>query len=239
MTAAGAKSRAISLSGFQCRTLALQDGDTRKDRKLAKTLPVAGRHRLEMGGEWGLLELSGFGRQYVQVYSFLYALESATDNEELNEATARAFRAFPWAGGWSAVDFYDKLRAGVRKDQRPRIVSIEYSSPGYIELGVVVAVALGIRRIVDNVCGSFERIHRTYHEIYKGAQKRKLLKIDVKRKELALDRESLAFAEEATQTLIRIMDIEPESETLLRLTTNDVARMKILLDSLNERDLHS
>ena len=98
------------------------------------------RYRLDMDHEWELLELSSFGRQYVQVYSLLYALHFGADSEDPYERTARAFRMYPWAGGWSAVDFYAALRTAVPRDHRPHVVAIQYSSPGYIEL----IVALGV-----------------------------------------------------------------------------------------------
>ena len=71
-----------------------------------------GRHRLNMDGKWDLLELSSFGRQYVQVYSILYALHFGADKDDPDDRTHHAFRAFPWRGGWSAVGFYESLRSG-------------------------------------------------------------------------------------------------------------------------------
>ena len=106
---------------------------------------------------------------------------SAPDRNNLDDRTLHAFRAFPWTGGWSAVDFYDSLRATAPKDHRPHIVAIEYASPGYIELAVVVTVALNIRRIVDHVCSSIERANATYSKLYKAAMDRKLLKVDARR----------------------------------------------------------
>ena len=195
---------------------------------MAQEPMLLGSHRLEMDGDWGLLELSGFGRQYVQLYSFLYVLESTGAEPEPDEATLHPFRAFPWAGGWSAVDFFDSLRVAVPPTHRPRIASIRYSSPGYIELTLAVAVALNLRKIVDHVCSSVERIHDTYNALYRGAQERKLLKLDVRRRQLVLDREQLQFAEEATNALLRMMNLGPLS-AFFRLTANPVARMKILL----------
>ena len=60
---------------------------------MAKREPTVGRHQLDMDGEWGLLELSGFGRQYVQVYSMMYALHFGAEEEEPEERTgARVWR---------------------------------------------------------------------------------------------------------------------------------------------------
>ena len=120
--------------------------------------PKRGEHRLQIDGDWELLELSGFGRHYVQVYSFLYAFEYGIKQEYPNDRTLHAFEALPWAGGWSAVNFYETLRVAVPSNLRPRVIAIRYASPGFIELAVAIAVALSIRKIVDQVCSSIETL---------------------------------------------------------------------------------
>ena len=180
-----------------------------------------------MDGEWGLLELSGFGRQYVQVYSMMYALRFGAAEEDPDERTVHAFGAFPWIGGWSTVDFYDSLRIAVPTGHRPRIVAMEYASPGYIELAVIAGVAVNIRRIVDHVCSIIERANDTYSKLYKAAMERKLLKVDARRAQLKLKQDELDFAEDAARRLAATMDLDLMDE-LGRLTENPIVRMKIL-----------
>ena len=48
----------------------LLDGEAYAGRVKMADEPVAGKTRLSLDGEWSLLDLSSFGRQYVQVYSF-------------------------------------------------------------------------------------------------------------------------------------------------------------------------
>ena len=194
---------------------------------MAKREPTVGHHRLEMDAEWGLLELSGFGRQYVQVYSIVYALHFGAEEEDPEERTVHAFGAFPWIGGWSAVDFYDSLRIAVPAGHRPRIVAMQYASPGYIELAVAVGVALNIRRIVDHVCSIIERANDTYSKLYKAAMERKLLRVDARRAQMKLARDELDFAEEATRRLAAMMGLDLMDE-LERLTETPLMRMKIL-----------
>ena len=125
-----------------------------------------GTYRLALDGEWGLLDLSGFGRQYVQSYSFFYALRFE-ESDEIGRV-ANAFAAFPWRGGWSAVDFYESLTATVPRRHRPRIVAIEYASPGYIELGLSLSAAWVVSAIVRHICESINRINSTYNAIQAG-----------------------------------------------------------------------
>src|SRR3989304_2277414 len=73
--------------------------------------PVTGTRRLRPDGDWGLLELSDFGRRYLQAYSLFYSLQFGYSVESPTfrvEGLRRVYRAFPWRGGWSAVDSIDR-----------------------------------------------------------------------------------------------------------------------------------
>lgn len=123
--------------------------------------PKLGTRRLPLDGAWSLLELSGFGRQYVQSYSFFHAIRFGADGE-MEGMVEYAFRGFPWRGGWSTVDFYEVLQSIVPEDERCRVVAIEYASPGYIDLGVVLSAAVAISGIVRHICKSIDRANATY-----------------------------------------------------------------------------
>ena len=95
---------------------------------------VAGSYGLRVDGGWGLLELSEFGRQYVQVYSVIHALAAeAEERGALENRLRRTLRAFPWRGGWSSVNFFKSLIDAVPDEYAPRIAKIEYASPGSID----------------------------------------------------------------------------------------------------------
>ena len=192
--------------------------------------PVASKMRLTLGGKWSLLDLSSFGRQYVQVYSFLYAIEHGA-TEDLDDDPfglnrfLRAFEVFPWAGGWSAVGFYESLRVLVPEEHQPRLVAIKYESPGYIDLGVFLSSALMISALVRHVCTSIRQADDTYHQIYTHARERKLLR---HRADLELNLEELKFTEDAAKRLGAAMDFKGMDD-LRRLTENPLVQMKILL----------
>lgn len=130
----------------------------------------AARHRISLDGEWGLLEFSGFGRQYLQTYAAIYALANLPAEDEIpaDERVEYAFRAFPWKGGWSSVDFFSTLRYSVPKKHQPRVVEIEYASPGHIDLLLVVSIALVISRSVKHVADHIDRFNTVYNNIQKG-----------------------------------------------------------------------
>ena len=69
-------------------------------------IPPPEPYRLHMDGEWDIPLLVRFGREYMQVYSFLYVLESAARGNEFQKARLRlALHAYPWKGGWRLISF--------------------------------------------------------------------------------------------------------------------------------------
>ncbi len=87
--------------------------------------------RIGMDGDWSLEDLYILPRSFEQVYFLMYSLSSDLDADE-TERIAHAYRVFPWRGGYSAVDFYNQLKWTAPGDYRPKIVSIQYASPGAI-----------------------------------------------------------------------------------------------------------
>src|SRR4051794_32245808 len=90
-------------------------------------------YRIPIDGRWGLENLAEFPRTYSQVYSIIYSLES--DRQE-TQADKRAipYTAYPWIGGYSALNFYYGLYYLIPAEDRPRVASLRYSSPGHIDL---------------------------------------------------------------------------------------------------------
>ena len=118
-------------------------------------------YQIPIGGKWTLEDLYVFPRAYEQCY-FLY-LSLHQPNRDLEHSGNYAYEVFPWQGGYSAVDFYNRLKWAVSKRRRPRITRIEYASPGVIELGgLVVAVAVLIEKVVHSICRvpHFSRLSR-------------------------------------------------------------------------------
>lgn len=198
--------------------------------------PGVGIHQLEMDGEWGLADLSGFGRQYNHLYAVLYSLlfyiADLSDVDEpsgwdwRDERAVHVYRAYPWRGGYSAVNFYQSLLAQIPKDERPRIVRIEYASPGLLEVALVEVIArCSIKHIVTVVSDTFLKINATYSQIHRDMHERRLMRISAKREEIALTREQQEFARVSSERLATQMGFE-HLEDLRRVTGNDVATLK-------------
>lgn len=190
-----------------------------------------GTQRLALDGEWTLFEFSQFARTYSQAYTVFYTLDLTVGTDSADEEIEHIRHlnnAFPWRGGYSAVNFYESLRNRVAEEDRPSIKSIRYESPGWIELSLVVSVALNIKSIIKALTTGAKEINATYHEIYKGMQDRKLTDLDIKRKEIELTRDQRQFARESAVDLAERMHFEG-MEQLAELSDNEVAALKILL----------
>jgi hypothetical protein len=183
-------------------------------------------YRIRIDGRWTLVSLADFSKTYNQLYSFLYSLEFADELDR--ERLERAFMAYPWRGGYSAVNFYWNLYFLLPRAGRPVVKSITYSSPGILELALAVGVAMSLRRIVSNVLGAIRDGHSLYHDIYKGMQERKLLRIDVRRQELDLASRHIDFLSRSAHDLDDLMDLRLVDE-IDELTDSKLATLKILL----------
>ncbi|HEV7877096.1 hypothetical protein [Bradyrhizobium sp.] len=70
---------------------------------------IYGNYAILMDGRWTLDDLYKLPRTFEQAYFALDAL-IPSDNDADADRVARAFRAYPWQGGYSAVNFYNQLR---------------------------------------------------------------------------------------------------------------------------------
>lgn len=191
-----------------------------------------GSQRIEVEADWSLRELLTVCTTYEQLYSVLYPLQPELQESLRGEGIARLeylYRAFPWRGGYSAVNFYNSQRYLIPRDNRPSIRRIRIESPGFIELGIAVVTAATVYRVVKALTGSVGEATRLYHDIRVQMQERKLMQINVKREELALAREQLAFAEDAQKLLADGLGLAHEGGIIRALADNPLAALKITL----------
>ncbi len=183
-------------------------------------------YKIMLDGEWTLSDFGELPNTYSQVYAFVYGLERPDDLEGY-EAVLR-FARYPWRGGYSAVNFYKQLQSSIPRRDRPKLLSIQYSSPGWIELSVVVAVALSAKRIIKACVDSASELNKVYQEIYKNFHERKLLRIEAKEAALKLEEKELKFIEDSSRTLSRLLKV-PAVEIITAQSPNRLAELKMLL----------
>jgi len=159
------------------------------------------------------------------LYSFYYEIEDYNDEDDRLVIT---YSAHPWKGGYSSVNFYNNLQYIVKPKHRPKIYSIQYASPGWIELTVLVGIALNIKKIVLCFTESANELNKLYNNIYKGMHDRKMMKIEAKRQSIQLSKDQIDFAIDSANKLSELIGFE-NLKQIQMLTKNPSATLKIML----------
>ena len=82
-------------------------------------------YTIHIEGRWSLEDLYVLPHTFEQVYFLVYSLIPGHDESTLDRIQ-HAYEAFPWQGGYSAVNFYNQLKYITPKRQRPQIASIHW-----------------------------------------------------------------------------------------------------------------
>ena len=186
--------------------------------------------KLGLDGRWNLEDLSEATREYVQLYGFAYSLMSDLPSARREEID-HIYGKFPWQGGYSTVNFFNQLFHKIPPQLRPQVKRIQYASPGFIELTLLLAAAVTVSRIVKSVCSAINAAHDTYRNIQKGAVEHELSKINVKNQELDLRKKQIDFCESSSKQMEKILGLSEEEVALLdqRTQGHPVMKLKILL----------
>jgi hypothetical protein len=191
------------------------------------SLAQSGTYRIGLDAAWSLNDLYELPHVLEQVYAFncvFLLAEQTQDPEKL----IHTFSSYPWRGGYSAVNFYRVLRSQVPQRLRPTVRSMQYASPGWIELSLLVPSALLIGQMIDVFISSAGKLNALYTEIHKGLTERKLMRIDLKHKELDLAQHQIDFATRASEQFAKELGFQNLNQ-LNELTGNPVSTLKILL----------
>jgi hypothetical protein len=182
---------------------------------------------IQMDGRWTLEDLYVFPRSYEQVYFLTYSLFHDLSDNQI-ERIQHAYESFPWRGGYSAVNFYNQLKYSVPRQERPKILSIRYESPGWIELAVIAGIAISVASIVKAVAASIQDINATYNQIIRGLRERKLMQIEIEEAELRLRTSEVKFIEECADAMAHALGFT-NIKQLNKRTGHPYRTLKILL----------
>ncbi len=184
-------------------------------------------YKIFIDGRWSLEDLYRFPRAYEQVYFAVEAMLPAGD-EDSEARLQRAFRAYPWQGGYSAVNFYNQLKYATPAFARPNVVSIKYASPGWIELYLQLPLAIQVASAITSVATSIGVCNKVYNAIWTDLQRRKLLGIEYEKKKNELTRDELALVKESFDQLSGLVGIA-NVQALNARTDDPLISLKILL----------
>jgi len=135
----------------------------------------SGIYRVLMDERWALEDLYEFPHAYSQAHSFVYHFDSSQElDPKIVDRVNRTFHEYPWQGGYSYVNLYAVLLNQIPKQHRPTVQSIQYASPGWIDLLINPDVALQVAKSVGILLGTgvtageaFKRIDRARLDIAK------------------------------------------------------------------------
>lgn len=186
--------------------------------------------KLRLGGRWSLEELSDTTKDYIQLYGFAYSLTPGLPVSRRQEIDY-IYGKFPWRGGYSTVNFFNQLFHKIPHHLRPEIQRIQYASPGFIELSMLLSAAVTVAGIVKATCYSINKAHETYRNIQKASLDHKLSKVNLSRQQIELSRQQLEFCREASQQLEQAFGLTKEQIALINQRTDgaEAMKMKILL----------
>lgn len=100
-----------------------------------------------MNERWELDDLYGFPHAYAQAHSFIYCFDTILDARNADRINI-ALTEYPWRGGYSYVNIYTILQHQIPIQHRPKIASIQYASPGWLDILLNPDVALQVAKSV-------------------------------------------------------------------------------------------
>ena len=88
--------------------------------------------RFEMDGEWDLEDLAMLSTSLKLTYAYYYWI--AISPEHVPQDIRAQISTYFWSGEYIGPRFNERLYAAVPHDARLRVISIQYNSPGWIEV---------------------------------------------------------------------------------------------------------
>lgn len=159
-------------------------------------------YRILLDGKWSLEDLTNFSRVYFQNYSFLYCLDTDAVGGAVDRIQS-VLETYELRDGLTYVNIYEIFRSNVSNADRPTIKSIQYNSPGWIDLALNPDVAVQFAKVIGIYLGSIVTVAATYkklHNIYihLNRQRKKF-----RNESLKLDREMLVEAQKLNKELAK------------------------------------
>lgn len=149
-----------------------------KDFELAAR--ASDEEKLIIDGEWEMPQFGEFYQKYSDMYAFLASLSNWSDPQkpkQLKDKIANTFRSKPFEGGSSYVHFYKDLVNGLIREQRPSLESIQYNSPGVVNIHGEGFVFSDISSMVTTYIANRKEIIDAYGKLHKYLSINKYLKM--------------------------------------------------------------
>lgn len=177
---------------------------------------------IRIDSEWSLRDLSDLPNNYSKVYATLYSLQESVP--QADHRVSRAYESYPWRGGYSTVNFFRSLESHLPEAAIPHIRSMQYASPGYIELDLDERVAVAVKNVITAFAASHFELERLFEHTDGELKRRRLIGGDRKSTITGNDDDFLRETAQAFMRLLRIGKLDK----LEALTNNPLATLNIL-----------
>lgn len=198
-----------------------------------------------MDEEWDLNDLYSFPHAYAQAYAFAYCFDTELSSHSVERINI-ALEGYPWQGGFSYVNIYHVLQNQVPWEHRPRINSIQYASPGWMELALhldpAVKIAASVAAIAGSmatVAGAYAGVVKAYEAIQGSLYRLNRLRREAKNQDLkashAHAQELIRFGNELANSLgfgsyDKLLERTQNPETAAKLISAQYRKYEILAD---------
>lgn len=138
------------------------------------------KETLVIDGEWEMPEFGQFYQKYADVYAFLASTKNWADPTRPADVKAQiqnAFRTKPFQGGSSYVHFYHGLNDNLPRDERTSLDSIQYASPGTVNITGDGSLFDEVERLVRAFLDKTFEVREAYSSLYSYMSKAGLLSI--------------------------------------------------------------
>ncbi|WP_276641237.1 hypothetical protein [Siccibacter turicensis] len=189
-----------------------------------------GKIIIRLDQRWELQDFAVLTKEYLQLYGIFYAL-SLRKSETKESMHRSGYAAMPWEGGHSVVNFIRSVYSFIPEEKRPIVREIKYASPGFIELSVVVDVALQIAAIVSSMSGSILAVNKAYHTVMRDYRRREWAKLKSDKLRLQNNEREIKLIIKAAKLLKDEMGIDDEQHKALMLLagSDELVQLKMLL----------
>lgn len=132
-------------------------------------------YRINLNKKWKMDDLNVFSKRYIQIY-YLTFLMLNDQYSKTNKNIKAVFDKAKLSSGLGSSDFYQKLSNLVPPHLRLGIASIQFNSPGHIDLKCDKEVAIYIGKMIEKVTTNFSGIEDAYHIAYTEFMKKDISK---------------------------------------------------------------
>lgn len=196
------------------------------------------RIKLIMDGDWDLDDLRSLTTSIRMGYSYFYWI--LQDPQTVDSAVKSGIARYFWSGNFVGDKFAQTLYDHIPEKQRLKLVSIQYASPGWIELAASLPIIWAFGHVAGIWVKTFDQAFALFRKVDKYFDERKLRRLNEKG---SLKDINGAFVDEARDLCFeygRHLGLKPpQIESVIDLTGNPIAALRLLVAiSAEARKLH-